>query len=522
MAYPAYEAYPQLHRSLSYGQQYGYPRGDYAAYDQPMAAITPGVYGECQTYPQTTYPIYAPQRTASQYAYDDTNYRDSYFPEHYQYSSSAYGTPHATRMNRRRSSMSRRRMHPDGYRRMGSTLIKFKRKGGFRSGITLGEAMSNAHLSGNDSYTIYDLNADHRGKIVLKLRWTGYTSMTYELPVDGYDGRVELQTLARRVARACVHFIQLSFFKRLTIELYTSLHHKLPDGKYTIVASFVLSRRKALKVISLATGSKCLPTEKFTEEGDALHDSHAEVLARRGAQRWFLEEIQRISSGEHDSPWVRKTTDDMFELLDNVEITLYISTVPCGDASTRFLASFQDTEMAALKDSTKFPELLPNVASRGRDNYSLYGVLRTKPGRADSPPTICMSCSDKIARWNVLGIQGAIGSHFLRPAYISTVILGEVEEHRQDMTLEECQRAFHGRLDALDYVLAVCWIADSPKHELYQQTAEKLAPPAPLANYYVAKQSAKVYQLAKNVLQGCSSPFAGWITSGKRWEDFNC
>lgn len=371
------------------------------------------------------------------------------------------------------------------------------------------------------------------------------------------------------------------------IELYTSLHHKLPDGKYTIVASFVLSRRKALKVISLATGSKCLPTEKFTEEGDALHDSHAEVLARRGAQRWFLEEIQRISSGEHDSPWVRKTTDDMFELFDNVEITLYISTVPCGDASTRLLASFQDTEMAALKDSTKFPELLPNVASRGRDNYSLYGVLRTKPGRADSPPTICMSCSDKIARWNVLGIQGAIGSHFLRPAYISTVILGEVEEHVQDMTLEECQRAFHGRLDALDsgqlpsgfrinrptihftripfphsrIVLqassscndSVCWIADSPKHEvlinglrrgispkhrcnpkfrpllckasflqLYQQTAEKLAPPAPLANYYEAKQSAKVYQLAKNVLQGCNSPFAGWITSGKRWEDFNC
>lgn len=34
--------------------------------------------------------------------------------------------------------------------------------------------------------------------------------MTYELPVDGYDGRVELQTLARRVARACVHFIQVS------------------------------------------------------------------------------------------------------------------------------------------------------------------------------------------------------------------------------------------------------------------------------------------------------------------------
>ena len=34
--------------------------------------------------------------------------------------------------------------------------------------------------------------------------------MTYELPADSYDGRVELQTLARRIARACVHFLQVS------------------------------------------------------------------------------------------------------------------------------------------------------------------------------------------------------------------------------------------------------------------------------------------------------------------------
>ena len=33
--------------------------------------------------------------------------------------------------------------------------------------------------------------------------------MTYELPADSYDGRVELQTLARRIARACVHYIQV-------------------------------------------------------------------------------------------------------------------------------------------------------------------------------------------------------------------------------------------------------------------------------------------------------------------------
>ncbi|OBZ76968.1 hypothetical protein A0H81_03674 [Grifola frondosa] len=100
-------------------------------------------------------------------AYDDLDLRDPY------YGGERLGTPYMR--HRRYSSMSRslsRHGRPglDGYRRMSSTVIKFKRKGGFRSGITLGEAMSDAHLSGNDSYSLYDLNADHRGRIILKIR----------------------------------------------------------------------------------------------------------------------------------------------------------------------------------------------------------------------------------------------------------------------------------------------------------------------------------------------------------------
>lgn len=117
-----------------------------------------------------------------------------------------------------------------------------------------------------------------------------------------------------------------------------------------------------------------------------------------------------------------------------------------GDASTRFLASFQDEEMAALKNSNVFPVLSPNSASRGRDNYALLGVLRTKPGRADSPPTISMSCSDKIAAWNYLGLQGALASRFLKPLYISTLIVGEVPENMHNVVIEDCERAFFKRL----------------------------------------------------------------------------
>jgi tRNA-specific adenosine deaminase 1 len=112
----------------------------------------------------------------------------------------------------------------------------------------------------------------------------------------------------------------------------------------------------------------------------------------------------------------------------------------------RFLATFQDEEMAALKDSAIFPPLAPNVASRGRDNYSLFGVLRTKPGRADSPQTLSLSCSDKIARWNVLGIQGALGSAFFHPIYLTKIIIGDVPPDLHDVVKSDCERAFWGRL----------------------------------------------------------------------------
>jgi len=117
-----------------------------------------------------------------------------------------------------------------------------------------------------------------------------------------------------------------------------------------------------------------------------------------------------------------------------------------GDASMQFLASVQDKDMAALKNSSVPPDLCPTAASRGRDNYARLGVLRTKPGRADSPPTSCMSCSDKIARWNVLGIQGALGSWFLESLYINTVIIGEVPLDAQPSVKRDCERALWERL----------------------------------------------------------------------------
>lgn len=56
--------------------------------------------------------------------------------------------------------------------------------------------------------------------------------------------------------------------------------------------------------------------------------------------------------------------------------------------------------------------------------YHVTGVVRTKPGRGD--PTISMSCSDKIAKWLVLGIQGSLLSNLLaKPIYLNFIVIGK-------------------------------------------------------------------------------------------------
>ncbi|KAG0022861.1 tRNA-specific adenosine deaminase 1 [Podila clonocystis] len=251
--------------------------------------------------------------------------------------------------------------------------------------------------------------------------------------------------------------------------------------EWTILAGIVMATPRSqddlwdLECISIGTGSKCLPQGKQSPRGDLLNDCHAEVLARRGFN-------------SPDTPG-----GPLFELVQpKAQFHLYISQAPCGDASTGSLAQVQSEESrnAFLKGKNQDQENtgendqgvelgtkrlqevvsdsvtnesgtvkrakleerqdeLSNTKSkqalgirRGRINYDAVGVLRTKPGRVDSEPTMSMSCSDKIARWNILGLTSALVAPFLAPIYLSSVIIKELFD------ADALERALFKRLEA--------------------------------------------------------------------------
>ncbi|XP_023683111.2 tRNA-specific adenosine deaminase 1 isoform X1 [Paramormyrops kingsleyae] len=74
--------------------------------------------------------------------------------------------------------------------------------------------------------------------------------------------------------------------------------------------------------------------------------------------------------------------------------------------------------------------------------YHSVGVLRVKPGRGE--PTLSLSCSDKLARWGVLGCQGALLSHYLQGAiYFSAVVIGKCPYSLQAMKRALTERCSH-------------------------------------------------------------------------------
>lgn len=121
----------------------------------------------------------------------------------------------------------------------------------------------------------------------------------------------------------------------------------------------------------------------------------------------------------------------------------------------------QDSAQLEIKsrdpaDSAGLPPQVPDIHRTGAKcvphgpadplqpglGYHSTGLLRVKPGRGE--PTLSLSCSDKLARWAVLGFQGALLSHYLQEAlYFSTVVVGKCPYSHEVMQRALVTRCSH-------------------------------------------------------------------------------
>jgi hypothetical protein len=209
-----------LARMSYYDPYYSTPRSrrpslSYASTGIPLSPSYHDVYPQTAysqpAYSQPAYSMYAGSNRSSPHLYDDYEYPESYYSKRRGSvgAYSPYVQPMAIPRPRRSSSMSYSGSgYMDPTRRGFGRVIKFKRKGAFTAGITIGEAQANVRLADSDTYTLQDLGVDARGKIYVNLRWPGYPPLNYEIPIDGYGGYVDIQSLARRVGRAVSHYLQ--------------------------------------------------------------------------------------------------------------------------------------------------------------------------------------------------------------------------------------------------------------------------------------------------------------------------
>ncbi len=197
------------------------------------------------------------------------------------------------------------------------------------------------------------------------------------------------------------------------------------------------------EVVALGTGTKCICGEYLSESGLAVNDCHAEVITRRSFMRFLYSQLELCAKGQMEaSVFEQQAPSEKFALKPGISFHLYISTSPCGDARV-----FSPSE-----ESLKSNDTHPNRVSRGVARVKIEAgegtvlaenQFQTWDGILSGERLYTMSCSDKVSRWNVLGVQGALLSILIEPIYFKSVIVGSLFSEQHMM------RAIYGRVSTI-------------------------------------------------------------------------
>uniref|UniRef100_A0A915PS05 A to I editase domain-containing protein n=1 Tax=Setaria digitata TaxID=48799 RepID=A0A915PS05_9BILA len=228
-------------------------------------------------------------------------------------------------------------------------------------------------------------------------------------------------------ASTCNYITQISndnsytIFERFAATIFSHVaakchaySHSEESDKVRAGVFMVDAYSKQCFLISWATGSKCIGGNYLNLHGEVVNDCHAEILSRRGLLRFLYQQIKVFKRNESASIFVSKK--GKLAVRPNLSFHLFINTAPCGDGRVFAFSSEKIIEVAEKLSRKRW-----EAVDFREGTVLVPDIVQTYDGIQGAERLRTMSCSDKILKWNILGLQGCLLSSLMQPIYFSSI-----------------------------------------------------------------------------------------------------
>lgn len=234
---------------------------------------------------------------------------------------------------------------------------------------------------------------------------------------------------------------------------------KFKESEWTVISSVILQNNNELKIICFSNGTKSLPNKNYEKlyKFFKIYDCHAEILSSRCLKHFlikclifnlikhdtklrdnYLEILKEFEIDDQEYNNFNKHSDfflifdlesfnKKIKLKQNISFHLYISELPCGDAS--IAPTFFENKLDCNQTGSKTIEEALNLIGNKKISFdNSVGLFRTKSMRNDIDKdkiSYSLSCSDKILFKNIFGVQGKFLYNIMYPIYFSSITVSQ-------------------------------------------------------------------------------------------------